>query len=69
MLETGMRLHGLENFSTIEKVDLEDKSTKTYNLVINEFHSYFVGPEAILSHDNSLIEPVRCKVPGLDESK
>ena len=67
MLEEGMRLHGLENFTTIQKVELEEKMTKTYNLVVHDFHSYFVGPEAILSHDNSIIAPIRCKVPGLEE--
>ena len=64
-LNAGARLHGLERFTQVKEVEVEEKATKTYNLVVSDFHSYFVGPEAILSHDNSIVEPIRCLVPGL----
>ncbi len=64
-LVEGARLHGLERFTQIKEVEVEEKATKTYNLVVSDFHSYFVGPEAVLSHDNSIVKPIQCLVPGL----
>ncbi len=64
-LDAGARLHGLERFTQIKEVEVEEKVTKTYNLVVSDFHSYFVGPEAVLSHDNSIVKPIQCLVPGL----
>ncbi len=64
-LDAGARLHGLERFTQVKEVEVEKKATKTYNLVVSDFHSYFVGPEAILSHDNSIVKPIQCLVPGL----
>ena len=65
-LTPGMRLHGLEQFSEVIGVEEETKPTRTYNLVVADFHSYFIGIGGVLSHDNSVIEPVRCLVPGLN---
>lgn len=64
-LTAGSRLHGLERFIDVKEVEFEEKPTKTFNLVVSEFHSYFVGPEAVLSHDNSLVQPIQSVVPGL----
>ncbi len=64
-LDEGVRLHGLERFTQVKEVEVEEKATKTYNLVVADFHSYFVGSEAILSHDNSIVKPIKCLVPGL----
>ena len=65
-LTAGSRLHGLERFIDVKEVEFEEKPTKTFNLVVSEFHSYFVGPEAVLSHDNSLVQPIQSVVPGLN---
>jgi hypothetical protein len=65
-LTAGSRLHGLERFTDVKEVEVEEKATKTYNLVVSEFHSYFVGSEAILSHDNSIVKPIQSVVPGLN---
>jgi hypothetical protein len=46
-LTTGSRLHGLERFMDVKDLEVEEKPTKTYNFVVSEFHSYFVGPEAV----------------------
>jgi hypothetical protein len=64
-LKAGLRLHGLERSIEIQKVEVEEKETKTFNLVVSDFHSYFVGSEAILSHDNSIVKPIQSVVPGL----
>jgi hypothetical protein len=39
----------------------------TYNLVVADFHTYFVGKGAILSHDVLPPKPTNKTVPGLDE--
>jgi tetratricopeptide (TPR) repeat protein len=64
-LEVGSRLHGLEDAMEVNDVAVEEKATKTYNLVVRDFHSYFVGSDGILSHDNSIVAPTSCLVPGL----
>ena len=38
---------------------------ETYNLVVADFHTYFVGYRKVLSHDNSMRMPTRAVVPGL----
>lgn len=38
---------------------------KTYNLVVADFHTYFVGEHKLLSHDNTPRRPTRMIVPGL----
>ncbi len=43
LLEPGMRLHGLDGFATVKSIELEDEATRTYNLVIANFHSYFAA--------------------------
>lgn len=39
----------------------------TYNLVVADFHTYFVGKNAILSHDVLPPKPTNKRVPGLSE--
>ena len=38
---------------------------KVYNLVVADFHTYFVGRDMVLSHDNAIREPTNAIVPGL----
>jgi hypothetical protein len=38
---------------------------ETYNLVVDDFHTYFVGKQRLLSHDNTVRQPTRMIVPGL----
>lgn len=64
-LQPEMPLHGLEGISWVKKTEVEIEKTETYNLVIYETHSYFVGPNAVLSHDNSMVTPATAVVPGL----
>jgi hypothetical protein len=51
-LEPGMQVQSangiLEVFSNIE-----GPQERTYNLVVDENHNYFVGSERLLSHDNT----------------
>jgi hypothetical protein len=38
---------------------------QTYNLVVDDFHTYFVGEHKLLSHDNTPRQPTSMVVPGL----
>jgi hypothetical protein len=38
---------------------------QTYNLVVGDFSTYFVGQQMVLSHDNTVRTPTRTLVPGL----
>lgn len=38
---------------------------ETYNLIVADFATYFVGQQQVLSHDNSVSAPTRALVPGL----
>lgn len=38
---------------------------QTYNLIVADFSTYFVGEQMILSHDNTVRMPTRTLVPGL----
>lgn len=64
-LKPGMRIHGLDHFSIIASVVEEEKESPTFNLIVHEFHSYFVGNDGILSHDNTHIQPVSNLIPGM----
>ena len=43
----------------------EPRPEQTYNLVVADFNTYFVGPEKILTHDVTERRPTRSIVPGL----
>lgn len=63
-LRSGMVLHGLERGVMI--TDLKPGETKrTYNLIVDGFHSYFVGFDHVLVHDNTPCRPTNSVVPGL----
>lgn len=53
------RLTGLETMS---------KPDSVYNLVVADFHTYFVGPSLLLSHDVLQPATTNAKVPGLQSS-
>lgn len=48
----------------IERTD-EGLPTKVYNLVVADFHTFFVGQEMVLCHDAQNPELTNFKVPGL----
>lgn len=63
-LVAGMQLHTPDG--TIRINQLEDATVqKTYNLVVDGFHTFFVGEKRILNHDNTVSEPTNSVVPGL----
>jgi hypothetical protein len=64
-LEPGSMLHTAHGSTEIESIEDERTPTETFNLVVDECHSYFVGKTLLLSHDNSVCQAVATKVPGL----
>jgi hypothetical protein len=53
----------------VVRVDSKEtaESQPTYNLVVADFHTYFVGKNAILSHDVLPPKPTNKVVPGLGD--
>ena len=41
------------------------RKIKTYNLIVDGHHTYFVGAGRVLSHDNSVRQSTNAVVPGL----
>ena len=64
-LQSGMGLHAARGFAVIDSVTEEEEPVETYNLIVDECHSYFVGKNLVLSHDNTACQPVTNRVPGL----
>ncbi len=63
-LQEGMRFHAVGGTTTIESVEPAHEAV-TYNLIVADFHSYFVGENKVLSHDNTIRRPTNTLVPGL----
>jgi len=63
-LKPGMRLHAITGTQVIDNIE-QTGFEATYNLIVADFHTYFVGEGKILSHDNTIREPTVALVPGL----
>lgn len=58
-------IHTVVGMARVESVEDETEPAPVYNLVVADFHTYFVGPAMILSHDVLPPRPTNVKVPGL----
>jgi hypothetical protein len=59
------RLHGLHG-ATVAAAIGDDPAETVYNLVVADFHTYFVGSQwPILVHDSSPRLPTSATIPGL----
>ena len=63
-LEPGQQVHSLRGPATVDSMQ-EEAPREVYNLVVNDWHNYFVGNEQLLVHDNSPLEETPALVPGL----
>jgi hypothetical protein len=63
-LESGQILHGASGPVHITSVSAGPEA-ETYNLIVADFNTYFVGYRKVLSHDNTVRQPTRALVPGL----
>lgn len=58
-------LHTVTGMQRITLVEDEGKIEKVYNLVVADFHTYFVGKSMVLSHDVMTPALTNVKVPGM----
>ena len=54
---------GPVSISAVEPLPLEQLA-EAHNLVVHDFHTYFVGDAQVLVHDNSCPQPTASKIPG-----
>jgi hypothetical protein len=59
-----MDVHCLRGALANQVTSIGDKA-ETYNLVVADFHTYFVGQERVLTHDVTPRRPTDATVPGL----
>jgi hypothetical protein len=60
----GATLHSLAGVATVDSVT-SAKDAETYNLVVANFSTYFVGASGILAHDNTPRRPTQMISPGI----
>jgi hypothetical protein len=61
--EPGMRMATVGG--TVEITGIEPSpDAEAFNLVVDEFHTYFVGDARVLSHDNLPPQPTEAGLPG-----
>lgn len=65
-LTSTQRFHSLTDTTTINATGVGE-SQPTYNLIVADFHTYFVGAAKILSHDNTMAQPTDAVIPGYGE--
>lgn len=63
-LQSDMLLHNASGTTRIDNILEDPLEQETFNLVVDELHTYFVGPERVLSYDNSELQPTLRAVPG-----
>jgi hypothetical protein len=63
-LQSGMVLHTADGPARVTNVEA-GQTAETYNLVVADFNTYFVGEQKLLSHDNTVRRPTTTVVPGL----
>jgi hypothetical protein len=66
-LNPGDHVHGLSGAMAVEKLTETPAPPVVHNLIVSDFHTYFVGEKGILVHDFTYREPTRATVPGLVE--
>ena len=64
-VKEGMLIHTASGFTKVESVS-SGATAKTYNMIVEDFHTYFVGKSGILSHDNTLRGANKHVVPGVE---
>ena len=63
-LQQGMRLHAVDGTAEVRSVH-PTGNEPLHNLVVADFHTYFVTEAKILTHDNTIRQPTDAVVPGL----
>ena len=63
-LKSAGRLYGVGSAQAIESISGGDL-LPTYNVIVADFHTYFVGNGKLLSHNNTIPEPAAGPLPGM----
>jgi len=66
-LKSGAALHTLTGVTVASTVEY-GVTAETYNLIVADYNTYFVGQAKLLSHDNTIKRNTKATVPGLVES-
>ncbi|NIP87408.1 MAG: hypothetical protein GTO03_18390 [Planctomycetales bacterium] len=64
LLKSGSAIHAVDGSVPVSVVETGTRA-ETYNLVVADYHTYFVGASRVLCHDNTIREPTDRVVPGL----
>jgi hypothetical protein len=59
-----MELHGVSGSARVSLTE-DGPELETYNLIVADFNTYFVGQGKLLCHDNTVRRPTDAVVPGL----
>jgi hypothetical protein len=62
-LQPGDQIHALSGGATVDRVESAAPAA-AHNLVVADFHTYFVGSAQVLAHDNTYRKPTRALTPG-----
>jgi hypothetical protein len=63
-LDKYARLYGITGPALVKSVDTSEKA-ETFNIVVADFNTYFVGEKGLLVHDVTPRKPTRAIVPGV----
>jgi hypothetical protein len=63
-LKSGDEIHSVRGTVRVSKVE-KAEFAPTYNLIVADFPTYFVGEGMIFCHDNTVHQPTNALVPGL----
>jgi hypothetical protein len=66
-LRPGMQIHTVGGGEMVVEIEEDTPSAETHNLVVADFHTYFVGNSRVLSHDVTNRLPTPSVVPGLSD--
>jgi hypothetical protein len=69
-LDAGKTLHALSGGVKVESIEEQSEADQlpaefAYNLIVDDFHTFFVGDQGLLVHDNTPREPTAALVPGV----
>lgn len=63
-VKPGMMIHTARGNVEVKEVSLNRKPEETFNLIVADTHTYFVGQDRLLSFDNTPIVPTARPLPG-----
>ena len=58
-------MHGISGALVVDSVKELPSPPVVHNLIVEGFHTYFVGEKGMLVHDITYRQPTRALVPGL----